>query len=51
MDEVKETTKRDAMQMWILHNPLPEPDQLECKVDPLKAAKMDVDTNIVGTHG
>ena len=51
MDEVKEITKRDAMQVWMLHNPLPEADQLEFKVGPLDAAKMDVDTNVVGSHG
>ena len=51
MDEVKEITKRDSMQVWILDNSLPEPDQLEFKVDLLDAAKMDVDTNVVGTHG
>ena len=39
------------MQVWILDNSLPEPDQLEFKVDLLDAAKMDVDTNVVGTHG
>jgi hypothetical protein len=39
------------MQVWILHNSLPELDQLEFKVDSLDAAKMDVDTNVVGTHG
>ena len=39
------------MQMWILHNSLPEPDQLEFKMDPLEAADMDVDVIGVGTHG
>ena len=51
MDEVKERTKSDAMQVWIQNTPSPEPDQLESKVDPLDAAKMDVDTNVVGSHG
>ena len=51
MDEVKERTKSDAMQVWIQHAPSPEPDQLEFKVDRLGAAKMDVDTNVVGSHG
>ena len=97
MGEVKEITKRDSAKVWILHNPLPEPDHLEFKVGPLEApenlakqfheehrqiqdiadrlresgvdsnallahdttveiilkeaADLDVDTNVVGTHG
>ena len=51
MDEVKEITKRDSAKGWILHNALPDPDQLEFKVDPLEAADMDVDMIGVGTHG
>jgi nucleotide-binding universal stress UspA family protein len=51
LDEVKATTKRGAMQVWIQHTPSPEPYQLEFKVDRLDAAKMDVDTNVVGSHG
>ena len=51
MDEVKEIAKRDSAKGWILHNALPDPDQLEFKVDPLEAADMDVDTNVVGTRG
>ena len=37
MDEVKEIAKRDSAKGWILHNALPDPDQLEFKVDPLEA--------------
>ena len=43
MDEVKKIAKRDSAKGWILHNALPDPDQLEFKVDPLEAADMDVD--------
>lgn len=51
MDEVKEITKRDSAKGWILHNALPDPDQLEFKGDPLEAADKDVDMIRVGTHG
>ena len=51
MDEVKEITKRDSAKGGILLSALPEPDQLEFKVDPLEAADMEVDMIGVGAHG
>ncbi len=35
--KVEEITKRDSTKVWILHNALPESDQLEFKMDPLEA--------------
>ena len=37
VNKVEEITKRDSAKVWILHNALPEPDQLEFKVDHLEA--------------
>jgi len=51
VDEVKEIAKRDSAKGWILHNALPDPDQLEFKVDPLEAADMDVDMIGFCAHG
>ena len=51
MDEIKEIAKRDSAKGWLLHNALPDPDQLELKVDPLEAADMDVDMIEVWAHG
>jgi hypothetical protein len=49
--EVKELTTRDPAKRWILHNALPEPDQLEFKVNTLEAANMDVEMIGALTHG
>ncbi len=51
VDKVEEITKRDSTKVWILHKALPEPDQLEFKLDPLEAADMDLDMIGVCAHG